>query len=84
MSARKHPPNDRKTRFAPDAEPKNPPGSNDHYDFLGLLHFDISATAPLPAALTKRGWNFPYGGGGIWKGTTVTLFVDNKVGEGRV
>jgi len=56
-----------------------------HYNFLGLKHFDVTATSPLPAGKSQVRVEFAYDGGGLGKGGTVTLYVGgNKVGEGRV
>jgi hypothetical protein len=55
------------------------------YNFLGMLHFDVTATSPLPPGTHQARMEFAYDGGGIGKGATVTLYVDGeKVGEGRV
>ena len=56
-----------------------------HYNFLGLKHFDVTATSSLPAGKHQVRVEFAYDGGGLGKGGTVTLYVDgNKLGEGRV
>lgn len=55
------------------------------YNFLGMLHFDVTATSPLPAGKHQARMEFTYDGGGIGKGAAVTLYVDGKkVGEGRI
>jgi hypothetical protein len=55
------------------------------YNFLGTLHFDVTATSPLPAGTHQARMEFASDGGGIGKGAAVTLYVDGKkVGEGRV
>ena len=56
-----------------------------YYNFLGLRHFDVTATSALPAGTHQARMEFSYGGGGIGKGAGVALFVDGKkVGEGHV
>jgi hypothetical protein len=56
-----------------------------HYNFLGLKHFDVTATTPLPTGKHQVRVEFAYDGGGLGKGGAVTLYVDgHKVGEGRV
>jgi arylsulfatase len=55
------------------------------YNFLGLERTTIAATQPLgPGKVTIR-FEFAYDGGGLGKGGTGTLFVnDQKVAEGRI
>jgi arylsulfatase len=55
------------------------------YNFLGLERTTIAATKPLaPGKATVR-FEFAYDGGGVGKGGTGTLFVnDEKVAEGRI
>jgi len=55
------------------------------YNFLGLERTTIAATTPLvPGKATLR-FDFAYDGGGLGKGGTGTLFVnDQKVAEGRI
>src|SRR5262245_29373301 len=56
-----------------------------HYNFLGLLQFDVTANSKLPAGTHQMRMEFAYDGSGIGKGATVTLYVDGKkVGEGRI
>ena len=56
-----------------------------HYNFVGLLHFEVTATSALPAGAHQTRVEFTYDGGGIGKGAAVSLYVDGeKVGEGRV
>jgi len=57
-----------------------------HYNFLGLLHFNVTATSPpLPSGTHQVRMEFAYDGGGLGKGAAITLYVDGKkVGEGRV
>jgi arylsulfatase A-like enzyme len=55
------------------------------YNFLGILHFEVTATSALPTGAHQVRMEFAYDGGGIGKGGTVTLYVDGqRVGEGRV
>src|SRR4029079_5019230 len=55
------------------------------YNFLGMLHFEVTATSPLPAGTHQARMEFTYEGGGIGKGAAVALYVDGKkAGEGRV
>jgi len=56
-----------------------------HYNFIGLLPFDVVATSKLPSGKHQARMEFAYDGGGIGKGAAVTLYLDGiKVGEGRV
>jgi arylsulfatase len=55
------------------------------YNFLGMLHFDVTATSKLPPGKHQARIEFTYDGGGIGKGAAIALYVDGKqVGEGRV
>ena len=55
------------------------------YNFVGILHFDVTATSLLPAGPHEVRMEFAYDGGGLGKGSTITLYVDGKqVGEGRI
>jgi Sulfatase len=55
------------------------------YNFLGMLHFNVAASTPLPSGKHQVRLEFAYDGGGMGKAATVTLFVDGKkVGEGRI
>ena len=56
-----------------------------HYNFLGLQHFEIeSGNALTPGKHTIR-FEFAYDGGGLAKGGTGTLYVDDKqVATGRI
>jgi hypothetical protein len=55
------------------------------YNFLGMLHFKVTATPPLPAGTHQVRMELTYDGGGHGKGATVTLYVDgNAVGTGRI
>jgi arylsulfatase len=55
------------------------------YNYLGLQRMTIAANKPLaPGKATVR-FEFAYDGGGLGKGGTGTLYVnDTKVGEGRL
>jgi hypothetical protein len=56
-----------------------------YYNFCGLLHFEATATSPVPSGKHQTRMEFTYDGGGIGKGANVTLYVDGKqVGEGRL
>jgi arylsulfatase A-like enzyme len=56
-----------------------------HYNFIGLLHTDVTATSPLPAGKHQARVEFAYDGGGIGKGANVTLYVDGApIGSGRI
>jgi arylsulfatase len=55
------------------------------YNFLGLVRASVAGTKPLaPGKATVR-FDFAYDGGGLGKGGTGTLFVnDEKVAQGRI
>ena len=56
-----------------------------HYNFLGLMQFDVTSAENLPPGGHQVRIEFAYDGGGMGKGATITLYVDGKqVGEGRV
>jgi arylsulfatase len=55
------------------------------YNFLGMRHIAISSTKPLAPGKATIRFDFAYDGGGLGKGGTGTLFVNNeKVAEGRI
>jgi arylsulfatase A-like enzyme len=55
------------------------------YNFVGILQFAVTATSPLPAGPHQVRMEFAYDGGGLGKGSTVTLYVDGKqAGQGRI
>jgi len=55
------------------------------YNFLGLQRFTIAAKDKLQPGNSKIRFEFAYDGGGLAKGGTGTLYVnDQKVAEGRV
>ncbi|MCE9589686.1 MAG: arylsulfatase [Planctomycetes bacterium] len=55
------------------------------YNFLGLEEFKVSAPRPLAAGKATIRLNFDYDGGGVGKGGTATLLVNNeKVASGRI
>jgi arylsulfatase A-like enzyme len=56
-----------------------------HYNFVGLLHFDVTTGSTLPPGTHQVRMEFSYDGGGLGKGAGIALYVDGaKVGEGRV
>jgi arylsulfatase len=56
-----------------------------HYNFLGLLRFEVAAESKLSAGKHQVRMEFTYDGGGLGKGASVALYVDGaKVGDGRV
>lgn len=55
------------------------------YNFLGLERTTIAADEPLPAGESTICYEFTYDGGGLGKGGTGAIFVDDeKVAEGRI
>jgi len=55
------------------------------YNFLGLKRTTIAAKEKLKPGKATIRFDFAYDGGGLAKGGTGTLFVnDEKVGEGRI
>ena len=55
------------------------------YNFLGLMRSSIAATNPLAPGKATIRFDFAYDGGGMGKGGTGTLFVnDDKVAQGRI
>jgi len=55
------------------------------YNVLGLQRFTIAATAAIPAGKATLRYEFAYDGGGLGKGGTGTMYVnDRKVAEGRI
>ena len=55
------------------------------YNFLGLAHTTIAGKQPLGTGKATIRCKFAYDGGGLGKGGTGTLYVnDLKVGEGRI
>lgn len=55
------------------------------YNFYGIDFFHIEGTEPLPEGRHLVRMEFDYDGGGVAKGGTVRLFVDDRpCGEGRV
>ena len=56
-----------------------------HYNFLGLEQFPIVAAGKLPTGRSTLRFEFAYDGGGLGKGGSGTLFVNDKqVGAGRI
>jgi arylsulfatase len=55
------------------------------YNFLGLKRFTVAATEKLKPGESTIRFEFAYDGGGLAKGGTGTLYVnDKKVAEGRI
>jgi arylsulfatase A-like enzyme len=55
------------------------------YNFLGLERYVVSCSKKLPMGITTVKFQFDYDGGGIGKGGSGTLFVnDKKVGNARI
>ena len=55
------------------------------YNFLALQRTRIAATEPLKPGENLVRVEFSYDGGGLGKGASVSLYVnDRKVGEGRL
>ena len=55
------------------------------YNFYGIDHFHVEATEPLPQGTHAVRMSFDYDGGGVAKGGTVRLFIDDReVGQGRI
>jgi arylsulfatase len=55
------------------------------YNWLGLQRFTVAAKESVPAGKAAIRVEFAYDGGGMGKGGTATLFVNNKkVAEGRI
>jgi arylsulfatase A-like enzyme len=56
-----------------------------HYNFLGLQQTTVSATDKLPEGKSTLRVEFSYEGGGVGKGGTTSLFLnDRKIGEGKI
>jgi arylsulfatase len=55
------------------------------YNFLGMQRFTIASNERLKTGKSTIRFEFAYDGGGLGKGGTGTLYVnDRKVGEGRI
>ncbi len=55
------------------------------YNFLGLKRFTVASQEKLKPGKTTLRFEFAYDGGGLGKGGTGTLYVDDrKVAEGRI
>jgi arylsulfatase len=55
------------------------------YNFLGMQRYTVSASKKLPEGKSEVMFDFAYDGGGMGKGGTGTLYINNeKVGEGRI
>jgi arylsulfatase len=56
-----------------------------HYNFVGILHFEVTTTSRLPTGTHQVRMELKYDGGGIGRGGAVALYLDgSKVGQGRV
>jgi arylsulfatase A-like enzyme len=56
-----------------------------HYNFLGLQQQAVVSTEKIPTGKSTIRFEFAYDGGGLGKGGTGTLLInDKKVGEGRI
>ena len=56
-----------------------------HYNWLGMQRFSVASDEAVPAGPATVRLEFAYDGGGMARGGTATLFVnDRKVGEGRI
>ncbi|HSP07957.1 MAG TPA: sulfatase-like hydrolase/transferase, partial [Acidobacteriota bacterium] len=55
------------------------------YNFLGLMRYSIAAAKPLASGKSTIRFDFKYDGGGLGKGGTGTLFVNNEqAAQGRI
>jgi arylsulfatase len=55
------------------------------YNFYGVDLFHVEGTEPLRGGTHRLRMDFDYDGGGVAKGGTVQLFIDDRpVGKGRV
>ncbi|GAA2508805.1 arylsulfatase AtsD [Streptomyces thermolineatus] len=55
------------------------------YNFYGIDRFHVEGTEPLPEGTHHLRMEFDYDGGGVAKGGTVRLLIDDRqVGQGRV
>jgi arylsulfatase len=55
------------------------------YNYLGMTHYRVTSDSPLAPGTSTVRFNFAYDGGGLGKGGTGGLFVDDKkVAEGRI
>lgn len=55
------------------------------YNFLGIERFTVASGEPLKPGKSTIRFEFAYDGGGLGKGGTGTLYInDRKVGEGRI
>ena len=55
------------------------------YNFLGMQRFTVSSNKKLPGGKSTIRFEFDYDGGGVGKGGTGTLYInEQKVGEGRI
>jgi arylsulfatase A-like enzyme len=55
------------------------------YNLLGIHHFFVESSGPIPAGEHQVRMEFAYAGGGLGKGGSASLFIDGKkVGEGKI
>ena len=55
------------------------------YNFLGMQRFTVASNQKLPAGESTIRFEFDYDGGGVAKGGTGTMYInDEKTGEGRI
>lgn len=55
------------------------------YNYVGLRHYTVSSAQPLGAGKSTVRVEFDYDGGGVGKGGTATIFVNDKqVATGRI
>jgi arylsulfatase A-like enzyme len=56
-----------------------------HYNFVDVAHYEVAAKDPLAPGRHTIRFEFAYDGGGMGKGGTGTLFVDDRqVARGRI
>jgi arylsulfatase len=56
-----------------------------HYNFVDVAHYEVATKDPIAPGIHTIRFEFAYDGGGIGKGGTGTLFVDDRrVALGRI
>jgi arylsulfatase len=56
-----------------------------HYNFVDVAHYEVASKDPLAPGKHTIRFEFAYDGGGMGKGGTGTMFVDNRqVARGRI
>jgi arylsulfatase len=56
-----------------------------HYNFVDVAHYEVAGPGPVTAGKHVIRMDFAYDGGGVGKGGTATLLVDNaEVAKGRI